>query len=137
MKLLPKKNELATLIKNHNTSITFLKPQKSLKSSPVWEYFSIVLVNNVKQDMVCCDKCKHLLVYRQKDGTASLAKHKRSCQVDEAASSTDLSNQTKVTEYYSSLKSYEISKKIKEKVKIACICNRRRKRKLKMNMYVL
>jgi DNA-directed RNA polymerase subunit M/transcription elongation factor TFIIS len=70
--------------------------------------------------MVSCDKCKHLLVYRQKDGTASLAKNQRSCQHDEITSSTDLSNQTKVTEYYSSLRSHNISKNIKEKVKMAC-----------------
>ncbi|CAF5222192.1 unnamed protein product, partial [Rotaria magnacalcarata] len=76
--------------------------------------------------MVCCKKCKQLLAYRSRDDTASLAKHKRSCQTTDHASDTDntsvkhLVKQTQVAEYYSSKKSHSVPKKIREKVKIAC-----------------
>ncbi|CAF3656976.1 unnamed protein product [Rotaria socialis] len=104
----------------------FTNRKKSLKSSPVWESFNIVVINNVRQKMVCCEKCKQLLAYRSRDGTASLAKHKRSWQATDHASDTDntsakdLVKQTQVTEYYSSKKSHSVPKIIREKVKIAC-----------------
>jgi len=120
MNLLLNKNQIADMIKNHDKSIKFHKPKKSLKSSAVWESFSIVVVNDVQQEIACCDECKMLLIYRQKDGTNSLAKHKRSCQCGEINSTTSSINQTKVTEFYSSSKTYNIPKKIKEKVKMAC-----------------
>ena len=72
MTILLKKNEIAKLMKNHDKSITFNKPKKTPKSSPVWEYFSIAVVDNVEQEMVCCTKCEQLLIYRQKDGTTSI-----------------------------------------------------------------
>ncbi|CAF3751948.1 unnamed protein product, partial [Rotaria magnacalcarata] len=61
-----------------------------------------------------------------RDGTASLAKHKRPCQTTDHASDTDntsvkhLVKQTQVAEYYSSKKSHSVPKTIREKVKIAC-----------------
>ncbi|CAF1647425.1 unnamed protein product, partial [Didymodactylos carnosus] len=67
-----------------------------------------------------CDGCKLLLIYRQKDGTHSLAKHKRSCQGGEIEGGTSSLNQTKVTEFYLSSKTYNAPKKLKEKVKLAC-----------------
>jgi Hermes transposase DNA-binding domain len=117
---LRKKNQLADLIKNNDKSIKFYKPKKSHKSSAVWEFFSVIVVNNVKQEMVCCDKCKLLLTYRCKDGTNSLAKHQRLCQRSETNSNIDSINQTKLIEYYSSSKTYNVPKKTKEKVKMAC-----------------
>ncbi|CAF1283129.1 unnamed protein product [Rotaria magnacalcarata] len=126
MNLFEKKKKLADLIKNEDKSITFYKPKKAPKSSLVWESFNIVVINNVRQEMVCCEKCKQLLAYRQKDGTASLAKHKRSCQTTDNDIDTDnnstknLAKQTQVTEYYSSKKSHIVPKIIREKVKTAC-----------------
>ncbi|CAM4860263.1 unnamed protein product [Rotaria socialis] len=55
--------------------------------------------------MMCCEKCKQLLAYTPRDGTASLAKHKRSCQTTDHTSVKDSVKQTQVTEYYSSKKS--------------------------------
>ncbi len=86
----------------------------------MWEYFSIVMIDNVGQEMVCCDKCKHLLIYRQKGGTTPLAKHHKSCQVPMPILNSDPAGQTKVTECYSSSKPSSIPKKLKEKVKMAC-----------------
>ncbi|CAF5179669.1 unnamed protein product [Rotaria magnacalcarata] len=39
--------------------------------------------------MVCCEKYKQLLAYRSRDGAASLAKHKCSCQTTDHAFDTD------------------------------------------------
>jgi hypothetical protein len=120
MTILLKKNEIAKLMKNHDKSITFNKPKKTPKSSPVWEYFSIVVVDNVEQEMARCTKCEQLLTYRQKDGTTSLAKHQRSCQDPVTTTTSSSTDQTKVTEYYSLSKPIDIPKKIKEQVKMAC-----------------
>ncbi len=120
MNVLLKKNKVTELMKNHDKSVTFNKPKKTSKSSQMWEYFSIVMINNVEQELVCCDKCKCLLVYRQKDGTTSLAKHQRSCQGIVTISNNGSTDQTKVTEYYSSSKPSDIPKTLKEKVKMAC-----------------
>ncbi|CAF4487805.1 unnamed protein product [Rotaria sp. Silwood2] len=59
----------------------------------MWNYFNIVVVNDVKQDMVCCQKCKQLFIYRAKDGTAALVKHNRSCENVTTNSSMNLINQ--------------------------------------------
>lgn len=120
MDLSQKKKHLADLIEKNDKSIKFYKPQKSSKSSAVWESFSVVVLNEVKQEMVCCDKCKFLLTYRCKDGTHSLAKHQRSCQRDETNSSKHSANQTKLSEYYLSSKTYDVPQKLKDKVKLAC-----------------
>ncbi|CAF0989787.1 unnamed protein product [Rotaria magnacalcarata] len=126
MNLFEKKKKIAYLMKNEDKSIAFYKPEKSLKSYPVWESFNIVVINNVRQEMVCCEKCKQLLAYRARDGTPSLAKHQRSCQTTDDASDTDnrsvkdLVKQTQVTEYCSSKTSHSVPIIIREKVKIAC-----------------
>ncbi|CAF2084050.1 unnamed protein product, partial [Rotaria magnacalcarata] len=120
MNIIEKKKQIVDLMEKNDESLSFHKPKQHSKSSLMWNYFKIVVINNVKQDMVCCDKCKQLFVYRSKDGTATLAKHNRSCESDSADSNTKLFNQTQVTEYYSSSKSHGIPKKFKEKVKLAC-----------------
>ncbi len=59
MNLLLKKNEIADSIKDHDKSITLLKPKKTPKSSLTWKFFSIaVVVNNIEQQIVCCGKPK-------------------------------------------------------------------------------
>jgi hypothetical protein len=86
----------------------------------MWDYFTVVVVNDIEQEFVCCDNCKDLLIYRQKDGTKSMSKHQRSCHGNVILSKNCSSNQLKVTEYYTSSKSYDIPKRIREKVKMAC-----------------
>ncbi|CAF4131697.1 unnamed protein product [Rotaria sordida] len=120
MNQLLKKNDIVNLIKQHDKSIVFRKPKKSLKSSPVWKHFSVVVVNNIEQEFVCCDNCKDLLVYQQRDGTTSMTKHKRACHDSITISSSCSNNQLKVTEYYTSSKSSDIPKRIKEKIRMAC-----------------
>ncbi|CAF3277308.1 unnamed protein product [Rotaria socialis] len=120
MNVLLKKNEIIDLIKQQDESVIFQKPKQTSKSSSVWEHFSLIVVNKIKQEMIICDNCKDLLTYRQKDGTTSMAKHFRSCHSDAANARSCLNKQTKVTEYYASSQTLTIPKKIKEKVKIAC-----------------
>ncbi|CAF1102525.1 unnamed protein product [Rotaria magnacalcarata] len=104
MNQLLKKNDIVALMKQHDESIALRKPKKSQKSSEVWEYFWIIVVN----------------VYRQRVGTTLMAKHKRACYGSSTTSNDCLDNQLKVTEYYASSKCSEIPKRIKEKVKLAC-----------------
>ncbi|CAF4085749.1 unnamed protein product [Rotaria sordida] len=114
------KNDILRLIKQRDKSIVFRKPKKSSKSSPVWEHFCIIVVNDIEQGFVCCDHCKELLVYRQRDGTTSMAKHKRSCHASLTSSSSCSDGQLTVTEYFISSKSSNVPKRIKDKIKLAC-----------------
>ncbi len=90
MNILEKKKQIADLIENNNESISFHKPKQNSKSSLMWDYFKIVVINYVKQDMVCCKKYKELFVYWSIDGTAILVKHNRSCDNDATNSSINL-----------------------------------------------
>ncbi|CAF4940274.1 unnamed protein product [Rotaria sp. Silwood1] len=114
------KNDILRLIKQRDKSIVFRKPKKSSKSSPVWEHFCIIVVNDIEQAFVCCDHCKELLVYRQRDGTTSMTKHKRSCHASLTSSSSCSDGQLTVIEYFTSSKSPNVSKTIKDKIKLAC-----------------
>ncbi|CAF4260461.1 unnamed protein product, partial [Rotaria sordida] len=114
------KNDILRLIKQRDKSIVFRKPKKSSKSSPVWEHFCIIVVNDIEQGFVCCDHCKELLVYRQRDGTTSMAKHKRSCHASLTSSSSCSDGQLSVTQYFTSSKSSNVPKGIKDKIKLAC-----------------
>ncbi|CAF4298297.1 unnamed protein product, partial [Rotaria magnacalcarata] len=80
----------------------------------------IIVINGVEQQFVSCDRCKKLLIYRQRDGTTSMAKHKRACYGSLTTSNGCVDNQSNVTEYYASSKCSEIPKRIKEKVKLTC-----------------
>ena len=111
MKQLLKKNDIVRLMKRHDKSVVFRKPQKSPKSSELWEYFCIIVVNGVEQQFVCCDRCKELLFYRQRDGISSMAKHKRACYDSLTTSNDCFDSQLKVTEYYTSSKCSEIPKR--------------------------
>ncbi|CAF3641083.1 unnamed protein product [Rotaria socialis] len=85
-------------MEKNDESLSFHKPKQHSKSSLMWNYFKIVVINNVKQDMLnTIGPVKVILLIQ-----------------------TQLFNQTQVTEYYSSSKSHGISKKFKEKVKLAC-----------------
>ena len=120
MNQLLKKNDIVKLMKQHDKSIVLHKP-KSPKLFKAWEYFCIIVVNGVEQQFVCCDRCKELLVCRQRDGTSSIAKHK--CAYYDSLTSLNgcLDNRLKVTEYYASSKCSEIPKRIKKKIKVACV----------------
>ncbi|CAF1594435.1 unnamed protein product [Rotaria magnacalcarata] len=106
--------------KKYYESIVLRKPKKPPKSSEVWEYSWIIVINGVEQQFVSCDRCKKLLIYRQRDGTTSMAKHKRACYGSLTTSNGCVDNQSNVTEYYASSKCSEIPKRIKEKVKLTC-----------------
>lgn len=120
MNISEKKKNLEKLIELDDKSISYWKPEENPKRSLVWESFSIVCINRVKQEVVSCDKCKKLLMYRQRDGTTSLAKHKRSCEDDIISSTNNSCNQTQVTEYFVSTNASNIPKNLKQRVKIAC-----------------
>ena len=120
MDISDRKERIQQLINNDSASISYFKPKISSKRSLVWQSFSIICVDGKKQEIVCCDKCKQLMVYRARDDTNSLARHMRSCKNESTTSGCNSSNQNQVTDYFSSCKTSIISKKIKNSVKIAC-----------------
>jgi hypothetical protein len=72
------KETIIQLIKNDDTSVTFVKPKTA--SSHVWVKFSCIYINDMKQDFVSCDTCKDVLHHTSTDGTSCMIKHLKSCQ---------------------------------------------------------
>ena len=74
------KKEIEQLIEKKNSSLKIVKPTVTPKSSAVWNNFSCIYVNDIKQEYVICNQCEDLLIYKPSSGTNSLSKHIRSCQ---------------------------------------------------------
>lgn len=109
------KCEVLNLIKNDDPNITFVKPKSSPLQSQVWTNFSYVYCNNNKQNFVCCDGCKEILVHIPSNGTSSMTKHQKMC-----SKTTSCNNdQRNIKEYFTQTKVQSIPKKLKEKVTIA------------------
>jgi hypothetical protein len=107
------KENIIQLIKNHDGSLTFVKPKKLSSSSSVWSSFSYVYFSNRKQDFVSCDQCKDILQHRSIDGTSSMMKHiKSSTKTKKNAPSAVRS----IQEYLRSTTSQPIPRKFKEKI---------------------
>ncbi|RWS00995.1 transposable element Hobo transposase-like protein, partial [Leptotrombidium deliense] len=51
-----------------------LKKEEKVKSE-VWEGFKRVFVSGERQDFVCCNKCKAVLIHNKKSGTSGLNYH--------------------------------------------------------------
>jgi hypothetical protein len=62
MNISEKKKSIQKLIELNDKSISYWKPAENPKRSLVWESFSIVCMNRVKQEVVSCDQCKQLLI---------------------------------------------------------------------------
>ena len=49
------KKEIEALIDNQNSSLKIVKPTVTQKTSDVWNFFSHIYVNDVKQEHVMCN----------------------------------------------------------------------------------
>lgn len=120
MSQLLNKNEVTRLIKQNDKSVVFRKRKKNDKSSPMWDYFTVIVVNDIEQQLVCCDNCQELLVYRVHDGTKSMLKHHRSCHGQTSRPQKYSNTSVKLTEYFTSSNNSNVPRRISEKVKMAC-----------------
>ncbi len=110
------KEKILQLIKNHDASLTFVKPKKS--SSSVWSSFSYVNVNNWKKDFVSCDKCKDVLHHKSIDGTSNMIKHLKSCE----SGNKNITNfSTSIKEYLRPKTSQTIPRMLKDKITDATV----------------
>jgi hypothetical protein len=57
------KKEIEQLIDKQNSSLKIVKPTITPKSSAVWNSFSCIYVNDIKQEYVICNQCEDLLIY--------------------------------------------------------------------------
>ncbi|CAF4987323.1 unnamed protein product, partial [Rotaria magnacalcarata] len=90
------------------------------KSSNVWNCFSHIYVNDVKQEHVICNKCRDLLIYKHSSGTHSLSKHIRHCQ-NTATKVSESDVQVNINQYYESSKNKScIPNRVKQEIKVAC-----------------
>ena len=74
------KKEIEQLFSQQSSSLRIVKPTVTPRSSAVWNSFSCIYVNDIKQEYVICNQCEDLLIYKHCSGTNSLSKHIRSCQ---------------------------------------------------------
>ena len=98
MAMMLTKKEIESLIDNQNSSLKIVKPTVTQKSSDVWNFFSHIYMNDVKQEHVMCNKCHDLLTYKHCSGTHSLSKHIHFCQNN--------TNTGKVSEIQANIKQY-------------------------------
>jgi hypothetical protein len=105
------KEKILQLIKNHDASLTFVKPKKS--SSSVWSSFSYVYVNNRKKDFVSCDKCKDVLHHKSIDGTSNMTKHLNS---SESGNKNITNVSISIKEYLRPKTSQTIPRMLKDKI---------------------
>ena len=105
------KEKIIRLIKNHDASLTFVKPK--ISTSSVWLSFSYVYINNRKQDFVSCDKCKDILHHRSICGTSNMIKHLKSCGIPKKIITNDTLG---IKEYLRPKNSQPIPKMFKEKI---------------------
>ena len=54
------KKEIEQLIDQQNSRLEIVKPRVTPKSSPVWKSFSLIYVNDIKQEYIIRNKCKDL-----------------------------------------------------------------------------
>lgn len=112
------KKEIQTLIHTKDSSVTVIKPVVTAKSSPVWNNFNHIYVNDTKQEYVICTECEDLLIYKPSYGTNSLSKHIRSC---EKHKTTTTNTQLSIDRFRSATKNEpSIPKQIKEQIAVAC-----------------
>jgi len=109
--------ELEKLIRDGDPSIKFIGRRKTLNSSKLWNFFHYIIVNDDRQQFVCCNACKGLLLHSSLNGTNNLRTHVKSCPKKEKSS---FAYQKTFRDFYSSLKPLPIPRKIKFSVIEAC-----------------
>lgn len=68
------------LVKNKDPFIEYTKPKQTTKSSPLWASFHQVSYKKIKQDLIQCDACKIILIYKSTDGTKVMLTHNNACK---------------------------------------------------------
>jgi hypothetical protein len=95
------KKEIEKLIDQQNSRLKIVRPTVTPKSSPVWKSFSLIYVNDIKQEYVICNECKDFLIYKPSSVTNSLSKHICYCRnIERTGSNT----QTNINQFYTSSK---------------------------------
>ncbi|CAM4905523.1 unnamed protein product [Rotaria socialis] len=113
------KKEIEQLFSQKISSLRIVKPTVTPRSSAVWNSFSCIYVNDIKQEYVFCNQCEDLLIYKHCSGTNSLSKHIRSCQ---KIKTIVPHSQTNMNQFYASSKSEpDIPDRIKQQIKVACV----------------
>lgn len=69
------KSEIDLKLMDINERVNFSLQSKSSEKSKVWDKFDIIIYKGVLQNFARCKKCKLILVYKSKNGTASLLRH--------------------------------------------------------------
>ena len=117
---LPKK-DIERLIREKSASISFGKPKETTKRSKYWSKFSLVYVNDVKQDFISCDGCKSVLVYKSSTGSGCMLTHAHYC---ESKGETDSSAQQRKIIHYVTATSEDRKKiptRIKDAITSSCV----------------
>ncbi|CAF4312008.1 unnamed protein product [Rotaria sp. Silwood2] len=114
------KKEIEELIDNQHSSLKIVKPKVTEKSSDVWNFFSHIYVNDVKQEYVMCNKCRNLLIYKHSSGTHSLFKHIRFCQnTTNTAEGSEV--QANIKQFYEPSKNkYYVPNRVKQEITASC-----------------
>ncbi|CAF4865399.1 unnamed protein product [Rotaria socialis] len=111
------KENLLQLISTNDSTIAFIqKPKQSDSTSKIWNYFSIIHVNNVKQNYVFCNACKSIISYKIVTGTGGMQKHIASC--GKISKNRVEQKEAKITQYFNSSKTKAKAVSIKQKNKI-------------------
>ncbi|CAM4912018.1 unnamed protein product [Rotaria socialis] len=111
------KENLLQLISTNDSTIAFIqKPKQSDSTSKIWNYFSIIHGNNVKQNYVFCNACKSIISYKIVTGTGGMQKHIASC--GKISKNRVEQKEAKITQYFNSSKTKAKAVSIKQKNKI-------------------
>ena len=112
------KAEIEVFIRNDDTFLQFIKPQKTPRSSPFWTSFHQIFYQKMKQDLIRCDLCHTILIHKSIDGTKVMSSHRNACKASNASGRS----QQNVDSYFSSANSNtdRIPTKIKRSVTDAC-----------------
>jgi len=117
------KKDIEQLVSQNSTSISYTKPSESnkIKISKYWSSFSQICVSNVKQELIVCDHCKTILVYKASTGSGCMIHHLRSCQ-SKLKQANSSSEQQTINSYYKSTSNgkKQIPTGIKRAITTAC-----------------
>jgi hypothetical protein len=91
------KNELSALVKQKHLSLRFMKRTQTDRMSKWLSRFSLILVDDVRQDFVICDTCKTVVPDKTSTGTGGLQRHVESY---EGKTKDALANQTDITSFF-------------------------------------
>lgn len=100
--------QLELVLKENDKSVKFKKFESTDRSSPFLSSFSMIIVNDIIQDFVLCDKCRSIIIYKTSTGTGGLKKHLTACEKN----SSPLATQSSITMYYSNKKPSVLPEKI-------------------------